>query len=215
MTITPQRFPARPLRSDQRGCPSLLRPPRIRDGAPQSFSTPWTSRPTTCWSPSRAPSFRRIKSSTSTLTKRPSATYNAFPIPRLLLAQVIAKIASTKPAVIGVDVILDIKRDTSDDAKLAKAIDDAGNVILISEYGFGSHPRNDPSARLPESRRRRSLRRSPDRRRRRHPPHVSPRHHSRLQIALPSGRVWPISPPTNIFARAAKITFSSANTNSR
>jgi adenylate cyclase len=70
--------------------------------------------------------------------------YNAFPLPRLLLAQVIAKIASTKPAVIGVDVILDIKRDPDDDAKLAKAIDDAGNVILISEYGFGSHPRNDP-----------------------------------------------------------------------
>src|ERR1700687_1443984 len=31
--------------------------------------------------------------------------YNAFPIPRLLLADVIAKLASAKPAVIGVDII--------------------------------------------------------------------------------------------------------------
>src|SRR6202043_441386 len=31
--------------------------------------------------------------------------YNAFPIPRLLLADVVAKIASGKPSVIGLDVI--------------------------------------------------------------------------------------------------------------
>jgi adenylate cyclase len=72
---------------------------------------------------------------------------HAFPIPRPLLAQLIAKIAATKPAVIGVDVILDLHRDPTDDANLAKAIDDAGNVVLISEEGFGSHPRNIP---LPE-----------------------------------------------------------------
>jgi adenylate cyclase len=64
---------------------------------------------------------------------------NAFPIPRALLAEVIGKVASGKPAVIGVDVILDIRRAEADDRRLAKAIDDAGNVILVSEYGFGSH----------------------------------------------------------------------------
>jgi adenylate cyclase len=70
--------------------------------------------------------------------------YNAFPIPRLLLADVIAKLSSGKPAVIGVDIILDLPRLDADDLHLAKVIDDAGNVILIGEYGFDIHPRNDP-----------------------------------------------------------------------
>src|SRR6266852_4766347 len=70
--------------------------------------------------------------------------YNAFPIPRLLLADVIAKLASAKPAVIGVDIILDLPRLEADDNHLAKVIDDAGNVILISEYGFDIHPTNNP-----------------------------------------------------------------------
>jgi adenylate cyclase len=70
--------------------------------------------------------------------------YDAFPLPRLLLAEVIGKIASGRPAVVGIDVILDIPRVEADDLHLAKVIDDAGNVILISEYGFGAHPRNNP-----------------------------------------------------------------------
>ena len=70
--------------------------------------------------------------------------YNAFPIPRLLLADVIAKIASGKPAVMGIDVILDLPRVVADDLHLAKVIDDAGNVILVSEYGFASHSPNHP-----------------------------------------------------------------------
>jgi adenylate cyclase len=70
--------------------------------------------------------------------------YKAFPIPRLLLAEVINKIASAKPAVIGVDIILDLHRLKDDDIQLAKVIDDAGNVILISEYGFDIHPGNEP-----------------------------------------------------------------------
>jgi adenylate cyclase len=69
---------------------------------------------------------------------------NAFPIRRLLLADVIGKIASGKPSVIGLDVILDLPRLEADDLHLAKVIDEAGNVILVSEYGFGSHPLNVP-----------------------------------------------------------------------
>jgi adenylate cyclase len=70
--------------------------------------------------------------------------YNAFPIPRLLLANVIEKIASGKPAVMGIDIILDRPRVEADDLHLANTIDNAGNVILVSEYGFDTHPRNDP-----------------------------------------------------------------------
>jgi adenylate cyclase len=70
--------------------------------------------------------------------------YNAFPIPRRLLANVIAKISSGKPAVIGLDIILDQPRLEEDDVHLADEIDAAGNVILISEYGFDIHPRNEP-----------------------------------------------------------------------
>jgi adenylate cyclase len=70
--------------------------------------------------------------------------YNAFPIPRQLLAEILSKIAMGKPSVIGLDIILDRPRQGSEDQQLAKAIDDAGNVILISEYGFGAHPQNVP-----------------------------------------------------------------------
>ncbi len=70
--------------------------------------------------------------------------HNLFPVPRLFLADVISKIASGKPAVIGVDVILDQPRLEADDLHLAKVIDDTGNVILVSEYGFGDRERNEP-----------------------------------------------------------------------
>jgi adenylate cyclase len=70
--------------------------------------------------------------------------YDAFPIKRLLLADVIKKISIGKPSAIGVDIILDQSRNDSDDAKLAATIEDAGNVILVSEYGFNDHPRNEP-----------------------------------------------------------------------
>jgi adenylate cyclase len=70
--------------------------------------------------------------------------HNAFPIPRLLLADIIAKIADGKPSVIGVDVILDVARAPDDDAHLAKVIDDAGNVVLISEYGFATYEQSVP-----------------------------------------------------------------------
>ena len=70
--------------------------------------------------------------------------YNAFPIPRQLLTEILSKIATGKPSVIGLDIILDRPRQGSEDQQLAKAIDDAGNVILISEYGFGAHPQNVP-----------------------------------------------------------------------
>jgi adenylate cyclase len=70
--------------------------------------------------------------------------HNAFPIPRLLLADIIAKIAQGKPSVIGVDVILDVARAPDDDAHLAKVIDDAGNVVLISEYGFATYQQSNP-----------------------------------------------------------------------
>jgi adenylate cyclase len=70
--------------------------------------------------------------------------YDAFPIKRQLLAGVIRKIATGKPSAIGADIILDQPRDEADDLALAAAIEDAGNVILVSEYGFGEHPRSDP-----------------------------------------------------------------------
>lgn len=72
---------------------------------------------------------------------------NAFPLPRLLLADVLGRVSAGEPAVIGLDVILDRKRLDSDDQRLADAIERAGNVVLVSEYGFGDLGRNEP---LPE-----------------------------------------------------------------
>jgi adenylate cyclase len=64
-------------------------------------------------------------------------TYKAFPIPRRLLAEVVENIAAGKPSVIGLDVILDLARSDSDDQELARALDRAGNVVLVSEHPFG------------------------------------------------------------------------------
>ena len=72
---------------------------------------------------------------------------NAFPIPRPLLAEVVSKICAGSPAVIGLDIILDRPRDSAADQHLAETIEQAGNVILVSERGFGGLSRNEP---LPE-----------------------------------------------------------------
>lgn len=72
--------------------------------------------------------------------------YKAFPIPRDLLSRVVAKISAGDPAVIGLDVLLDQPRGDTEDHQLADAIDHAGNVVLVEEYGFGHIP---PSAPLP------------------------------------------------------------------
>ena len=69
---------------------------------------------------------------------------DAFPLPRLLLAEVLTRISEGRPNTIGLDVLLDIKRGDAEDQKLADVIGGAGNVILVSECGFGNFPRNDP-----------------------------------------------------------------------
>ena len=73
--------------------------------------------------------------------------YNAFPIPRVLLAEVVNKISEGSPKSIGLDVILDQPRAEADDLRLAEALEHAGNVILASGYGFGHAPPDTP---LPE-----------------------------------------------------------------
>jgi adenylate cyclase len=72
--------------------------------------------------------------------------YNAFPIPRDLLSRVVAKISAGDPAVIGLDVLLDEPRGDAQDHQLAEAIDRAGNVVLVEEYGFGHIPPSAPLA---------------------------------------------------------------------
>lgn len=49
-----------------------------------------------------------------------------FPIPRDLLAQVIEKVSSGEPALIGLDVLLTERRDPGTDQKLIKAMASAG-----------------------------------------------------------------------------------------
>lgn len=69
---------------------------------------------------------------------------NAFPIPRQLLANVIEKVSAGAPALIGLDVLLDKKREPVDDQKLASAIGDAGNVILAENFGTDAIPAAEP-----------------------------------------------------------------------
>jgi adenylate cyclase len=73
--------------------------------------------------------------------------YHVYRIPRDLLTSVITKTASGNPSAIGLDVLLDEARlPAKDDEKLAEAINDAGNVLLVSEYGFMEHEPSEPIA---------------------------------------------------------------------
>ena len=79
------------------------------------------------------------------------AALNAFPIPRSVLADVISRISSGGPAAVGLDVILDRARDTTSDQRLISALNEAGNVILVSEYGFGGLARSEPLSQFEEA----------------------------------------------------------------
>jgi PAS domain S-box-containing protein len=58
------------------------------------------------------------------------AEYGRFPWPRHVIAEAINRIKADGPKAIGVDVIFADQTNSSDDSALAKAIVDAGNVVL-------------------------------------------------------------------------------------
>jgi class 3 adenylate cyclase/CHASE2 domain-containing sensor protein len=67
-----------------------------------------------------------------------------FPVPRTLLADVITRVSSAKPRVIGLDFFLTEPRDPAEDAALQKALTQAGNVIVASQLGTGGLPSLEP-----------------------------------------------------------------------
>ena len=77
--------------------------------------------------------------------------YNAFPVPRPLLAQILQKISAGGPAVIGLDVLLDKKRTGAEDRQLADTLKQVGNVILVSEYGFGQAVPAEPLSQFKDA----------------------------------------------------------------
>jgi adenylate cyclase len=74
--------------------------------------------------------------------------YNAFPLPRTLVAEAIEKVSRGTPKVIGLDVILDLPRGEQEDARLEKAIADSGSVIIVSEDGFSNQVPSEPLPRF-------------------------------------------------------------------
>jgi hypothetical protein len=67
-------------------------------------------------------------------------TLKQFPVSRQKLAEVIGKISSAKPRVIGLDFFLTEKREQAEDDALRKALTDAGNVIVASQLGAPGLP---------------------------------------------------------------------------
>jgi adenylate cyclase len=65
-------------------------------------------------------------------------------IPRDKLAQVLAVAAAGGAEIIALDVLLDEKRGADEDAALARAIGDAGNVVLASIAGVEQLPASEP-----------------------------------------------------------------------
>jgi adenylate cyclase len=74
-----------------------------------------------------------------------------FPIPRAVLAELLERIATGEPEVIGLDILLSEKRpaEAEGEAKLAAALANAGNVVLVSNFGSQELMASEP---LPEFR---------------------------------------------------------------
>ncbi|HEY1730365.1 MAG TPA: adenylate/guanylate cyclase domain-containing protein [Terriglobales bacterium] len=68
------------------------------------------------------------------------AKIQKYPIPRSTIAQVIERIGSAKPAVIGLDILLSEARTPEEDADMQQALTSAGNVIIAAQAGTGQLP---------------------------------------------------------------------------
>ncbi|HYW38348.1 MAG TPA: adenylate/guanylate cyclase domain-containing protein [Terriglobales bacterium] len=67
-----------------------------------------------------------------------------FPIPRTVLADVIRRVSTAKPRIVGLDFFLSEPREPAEDAALQEALTDAGNVIVASQLGSGGLPGLEP-----------------------------------------------------------------------
>ena len=68
------------------------------------------------------------------------AKIQEYPIPRAIISQVIQQIALTKPAVIGLDILLSEAHDEQEDREMQEALTQAGNVILAAQASAGQLP---------------------------------------------------------------------------
>lgn len=62
------------------------------------------------------------------------ADIGRWPWPRSVMAELIGRISADKPRVIGIDIMFSERQDTENDARLAEAIKDAGNVVLATAF---------------------------------------------------------------------------------
>ena len=70
--------------------------------------------------------------------------FHAFPIPRELLANIVAKISSGGPELIGLDILLDMPREEAADTELLHTIQTADNVILAEVFETEALPAAKP-----------------------------------------------------------------------
>ena len=68
------------------------------------------------------------------------AKIQKYPIPRSTIAEVIERVGSARPAVIGLDIFLSEARSPEEDAAMQHALSSAGNVILAAQSGTGQLP---------------------------------------------------------------------------
>ena len=72
------------------------------------------------------------------------AQIRQFPIPRDVVAHIITKVASAKPRVIGLDMLLSEERKPEQDAAMAAALTKARNVVASSQAASGGLPAARP-----------------------------------------------------------------------
>ncbi len=69
---------------------------------------------------------------------------NEFPIPRRMLVEVLERIATGEPALVGLDLLLSEERSPVADERLAAVLGRMGNVILANNFGSAHLPPSDP-----------------------------------------------------------------------
>lgn len=67
-----------------------------------------------------------------------------FPVPRGVVAEVVRRIATARPDLIGFDMLLSERREPQEDKDLATAFAAAGNVIVATQLGGDDIPLSEP-----------------------------------------------------------------------
>ena len=72
------------------------------------------------------------------------AKIQKFPIPRDVIAQVVARVGAQRPKIVGMDILLSEARTPAEDKAMLDALKSAGTFVLARQEGVGDIPTEKP-----------------------------------------------------------------------